>query len=359
MPGTHVTQHLSAYLHNELPPDRHAQVGMHLQECARCRSSYDEIKFGARMASLLKPSSPPESMWADLHSRKSRTIFRLPQIAATAAAVLVVAALSGLIGARLPQEEPKSAEGWIVESVRGTPRIENTAISGAAELRAGETLQTDAASQAEVRIASIGKLTIEPNSKIRLLITKTDEHRIALDHGKVEALTWAPPRLFIVDTPSARAVDLGCMYTLDVQTDGSSLLHVTLGMVSLASHGRESFVPAYNYAHSRPHYGPGTPFHEESSEQFKAALDLIDFGRDKPDTRQLDLILSEARERDAATLWHLLSRIDAAERGKVYDHLARFVEPPKSVTREGVLSLDAQMLRTWGEAIPALWWMTR
>jgi hypothetical protein len=150
------------------------------------------------------------------------------------------------------------------------------------------------------------------------------------------------------------------MYTLDVQKDGSSLLHVTLGMVSLASHGRESFVPAYDYARSRQGFGPGTPFHEEASEQFKVALDVIDFGRDKEEARrQLEVILSEAQKRDATTLWHLLSRIEATDRGRVYDRLVAFVTPPDSVTRDGILTLDAKMLRAWGESIPELWWMTR
>ena len=361
MLGNHITQHLSAYLHGELSAELNSRVENHLRECDRCRTSYDEIRFGARMASLLTPSTAPGSIWNNLQNKDSQSPRRLPQFAAVAVILLTIATFSWLLAIRLPQNPPKTAsDSWAVESLRGAPRIQNEAISGSAELRTGETLQTDASSQAEVRIASIGRLTIDPNTKIRLVITKSDEHRIALDHGKVEAITWAPPRLFIVDTPSARAVDLGCMYTLDVQKDGSSLLHVTLGMVSLASHGRESFVPAYNYAHSRQGFGPGTPFHEESSTRLRAALDAIDFGRDRQEaSRQADVVLAEAQERDATTLWHLLSRVEAVERSKVYDRLAGFVPPPDGVTRDGILALDAKMLRAWGEAVPELWWMTR
>ena len=131
-------------------------------------------------------------------------------------------------------------------------------------------------------------------------------------------------------------------------------------MVSLANHGRESFVPAYDYAHSRRGFGPGTPFHEQSSEQFKAALDAIDFGSDKQEAgRQVNVVVAEAQKRDATTLWHLLPRIEAGDRGKVYDRLAQFVAPPDSVSRDGILALDAKMLRAWGESIPELWWMTK
>jgi hypothetical protein len=33
---------------------------------------------------------------------------------------------------------------------------------------------------------------------------------MALDHGLIHATIWAPPRSFVVDMPSAAAVDLGC-----------------------------------------------------------------------------------------------------------------------------------------------------
>ncbi len=359
--GKHVVQHLSAYLHGELAPELNSQIENHLRECRRCRADYETIRFGARMASLLTPSSAPQSMWSEIQQQGSRKPYWFGQLAAGVAALAVVAAFSWIL-ARSTPDNPRNTAGaagsWEVASLRGTPRIQNIAISGAGDLHVGETLQTDESSQAEVRIASIGKLTVDPNTKLRLIITKADEHRVALDHGKVEAITWAPPRLFVVDTPSARAVDLGCIYTLEVQKDGSSLLHVTLGMVSLASHGRESFVPAYAFARSRPNFGPGTPFHEQSSERFKAAVDAIDFGEDRLQAgQQLEVILLEAQERDATTLWHLLSRVEPGDRGKVYDRLAGFVAPPAGVTREGILSLDAKMVRVWGEDVPELFWM--
>src|SRR5262249_55649171 len=97
------------------------------------------------------------------------------------------------------------------------PSWEVTGLPGTARLRPGELLQTDSSSQAQIKIANIGQLTIDRNTRIRLLVTDADQHRIALDHGRVEATTWAPPRLFIVETPSATAVDLGCKYALEVE----------------------------------------------------------------------------------------------------------------------------------------------
>jgi hypothetical protein len=56
---------------------------------------------------------------------------------------------------------------------------------------------------------------------------------LSLERGALHARIAAPPRLFIVDTPSAMAVDLGCEYKLDVDAAGNSRLHVTSGFVAL------------------------------------------------------------------------------------------------------------------------------
>ena len=47
------------------------------------------------------------------------------------------------------------------------------------------------------------------------------------------------------------------------------------------------------------------------------------------------------------TLWHLLSRVNEENRGRVYDRLVALAAPPKGVTREGALRLDPAMLDTW------------
>jgi len=51
------------------------------------------------------------------------------------------------------------------------------------------------------------------------------------------------------------------------------------------------------------------------------------------------------------TLWHLLARVPAADRDRVFDRLATFVAPPAGVTREGVRAGDKQMLDAWWDAL--------
>jgi hypothetical protein len=172
---------------------------------------------------------------------------------------------------------------------------------------------------------------------------------LALDHGTIHAMIWAPPGEFVVDTPSATAVDLGCAYTLHVDDSGSGLLQTTFGWVGFKFDGRESFVPAGAVCMIRPRTGPGTPYFGDSSQPFRAALSKLDFDDITAGQRtaELSVVLAEARKRDALTLWHLLSRVNESERSRVYDRLALLVPPPQHVTPAGVLSLDRQMLDAW------------
>jgi predicted anti-sigma-YlaC factor YlaD len=339
----HVTRDLSEYHHGELTPAESVRIETHLKSCSRCRTDYEEIKLGARLASTLQTQTAPEPTWDTLKAirpptarRKSIPVF----LAAGAAAAIMIVAI--LMRSRAP-----SGPSWEVIGPAGTSR-----------LHPGDVLQTNNSSQAQVKIANIGQLIVSPNTRIRLLVTKPNEHRIALDLGRVEAQTWAPPRLFIVDTPSATAVDLGCRYSLQVQDDGSDLLHVTLGLVALDGEkaGYETIVPAGAFCRTRQGAGPGTPFFEDSSADFQTALQKVDSLPEGPErTGQLEVVLRESHIRDGLSLWHLLPRIDPQSRGLIYDRLAKLLPPPKDVTRDGIVTLDPQMLESWKKVVSQLW----
>jgi hypothetical protein len=217
----------------------------------------------------------------------------------------------------------------------------------------GEWLETDSASRAKINVADIGQVDIGPNSRVRLVGTRSTEHRLALERGRLHAMISAPPRLFIVETPSATAVDLGCSYTLEVDDRGRSILHVTSGWVALERKGRESIVPAGAVCVTEPGKGVGTPYFDDASASFRDALSRLDFRNGG--AKALGVVLSEAREYDTLTLWHLLYRVRGAERARVYDRLAALIAPPKGVTREGVLRLDKGMLDLWKQGLEWAW----
>jgi hypothetical protein len=437
----HYKEQLSRFVNHELAPDERQMIAEHLLMCAACRAEHDEIKLGAALASAIRQTDAPATLWNKIEDslngkEERRKASLIPNFAffnwrglTVAAAFLMVGGLfyfgflrqnSPEIGKNeppvqqinapaapadrtlneaavnqnanqatessaanqsapgtnpklsnnpptaasnvkisppapaVPQEVvpvPANQPVWNVETLAGIPTIGNSPENG--KLAVGEVLETDANSRARVQVANIGNIEVAPNSRVKLVNTKSTEHRLALEKGALKAKILAPPRLFIVDTPSAVAVDLGCEYTLEVDAQGNSRLHVTSGYVALERNGREAIVPAGAMALTKKGKGVGTPFSEDASQKLQTALYKFDFENDRREA--LRTIIAESSLYDSITLWHLLARVEKTERGKVFDALARQIKPPAKVTRDGILQLDKKMLDAWWTEIETVW----
>jgi hypothetical protein len=363
----HVIKQLSAYCNDELAKDQAQRVREHLLGCERCRSEYDEIKLGVNLAQHLPLVSAPAEMWSEIESLldegSQRPVFqpKAPKLAfaftwyraAAVAAVVLLAVLIGwMVSIRPGPEVPRVA--WEVEGRGNAVQIDGDKINGKGRLAIGETLKVGDASGAKVTVSDIGEVELDPNTQIRLLQTKSDEHRIALDHGLMRATISAPPRLFFVNTLAAEAIDLGCEYTLQVDDSGRSLLHVTLGFVALVRNEREVYVPRYAMCRARPDIGPGTPYFEDASGTFVRLLESFDF--EKGGDQALTALLDEARQRDTFTLWHLLSTLDGERREQVLNRMISLVGLPKGISRKAVLRLDQPTLEAWKDVMVDTVW---
>ncbi len=341
------------------------RVAEHLLACQRCRSEYEEIKLGVALARELPLATAPAALWQNIEAALAQTV---PQPAAVAlqsrrsfalfaswyriAAVSFAALVAGvLVGGWLYLRPP--APAWDVARLAGAPRIGAERIGPTGRLAVGEWLETDGNSRAQIKVARIGQVDIDPGTRVRLIETRATEHRLELARGTLHARIFAPPRLFFVNTPSAVAADLGCAYTLEVDDAGRSLLHVTTGFVALERAPRESIVPAGAACATTPATGPGTPYFEDASDDFLNALAVFDFKQGGDDA--LNTVLTQARVRDTLTLWHLLPRVDEAQRARVYARLAQLSPPPQDITRTGVLSLDERMLTHWKNDLENKW----
>jgi hypothetical protein len=275
--------------------------------------------------------------------RKTARPWGRPGSLLAAAAAVLVAVGGALLGARGPSWEFTLLEGsdWAGARVAGRDR-----------LAVGQWLETDARSRARLRVGAIGQVEVEPSTRLRLLDAGRQDHRLSMARGAVRATIWAPPGSFFINTPSAVAVDLGCEYTLEVDDRGAGVLRVLTGWVGIEHQGRESFVPRGAMCLSRPGVGPGTPYYEDASPALQQALTEIDFGGD-PEARAaaLGTVITEARRRDALSLWHLLTRALPDERRAVYDRLALLVPPPEGVTPAGIVSGDHEMLDAWWDEL--------
>lgn len=415
MAERHYKNEITAFVDHELPRDAQHEIAEHLMQCADCRAEHDRIRFGASLAATMQQVDAPTRIWnkiADaldggrgpqIRLMRRTPFLGLPSVAGYAVGVLVVA---GLVTAAyltlfrsvanearteapaptitqdkpapLPEvaalpvntDQPKNANplpansdpvvqsvdlasipSWQVETITGNPTVGSAPAAG--RLAVGDFLETDAASRARITVANIGNVEIQPNSRVKLVGTNPSQHRLSLERGTLQAKIAAPPRLFIVDTPSAVAVDLGCEYKLEVDRAGNSRLHVTSGFVALERGGRESIVPAGAICLTMKGKGLGTPFAADTTEAFRTALERFDFSNGG--SRSVETLLAKRGYQDMITLWHLLPRVSGTDRGAVYDALAGYVTPPEGVTRKGILSLDKTMLDNWRAEVEEAW----
>jgi hypothetical protein len=251
--------------------------------------------------------------------------------------------------------------GWAVTRLAGQPVIDGKAVDDNGRLTRGTWLETGDAGKARVSVGQIGRVDVDPNTRLQLVQARGREHRMNLEKGTIHALIWAPPKFFVVDTPSAVATDLGCAYTLQVDPSGAGLVRVTSGWVGFEYKGRESFIPQEAVCATRPGVGPGTPYYEDAPAGYGTALTILDFGQpgDAARAGALETVLSGARKRDALTLWHLLKRGTPDERQRVFDRMATLVPPPAGVTKEAVLREDRRATDLWWNALGldnASWW---
>ena len=397
----HVNEQLSAYCLGELPAGESRRVSEHLLGCSRCRREYDEVRLGIKFASTLEPVSAPGDLWNQLSVKlgspvhSSRRSVSFWPMALAVAATLLVASLGAVwyfsrmndhsqltgnvpppppqfVGTTRPSLEPepgpkptsdvprpghpgpgRDVRSFEVVRLDGSPVVGSDRIDKGGRLGVGEWLVTDSQSRAQINIADIGKVDVEPNSRIGLIATRPTEHRLKLSQGRMQARISAPPRLFIVETPTAVAVDLGCEYTLEVDESGASVLRVKSGFVALELPGRESIVPAGAVCETRPGLGPGTPYFEDATPAFRRALTDFDFVPQSRDA--LRILIAEARRRDTLTLWHLISRVKGADRESVVDRMIELYGPPEGVTRSGLISLDPKMLEVYRKRLAWAW----
>jgi hypothetical protein len=249
------------------------------------------------------------------------------------------------------------ATGWAVERTGGVPVVGTSRLADRGTLTTGEWLETDASSSARLSVGRLGRADVGPGSRLKLLDAGGTEHRIALERGHLKATIWAPPRLFLVETPAARAVDLGCIYDLRVDANGDGVLSVLSGQVELERGSRRSLITAGSSAAMRPGIGPGTPYRSNESETFRRALAILDFEPIDSPARDsaLAMLFRESTPASTITLWHLLPRVRFAERERVYEHLASIAPPPPRVTRDAIMRLDAKALTTWRRALEPTW----
>ncbi len=229
-------------------------------------------------------------------------------------------------------------------------------LSNGRRVRAGQIIETGALQQTNIHADDTGEVTVDPNSRLQILASNNREQRFDLQRGVIHAFIWAPPGRFVVDTPSAKTIDLGCRYTLQVLNDGTGLVTVELGWVAFERNHIESFIPAGAACVTRPNRGPGTPYFTDAP---KAVTDALAHFDTSGDAASLSIAVGAARPRDALSLWHLMVRTQGDQRAEVFDRFASIVRLPREATRAAVLRGDSRAMDSAWNALglgDTDWW---
>ncbi len=289
-----------------------------------------------------------------LHHVPAARILAFRTAAALAAAAVVVIAV-GVAAYWSWHWSWTSGASWSAE-------IDDTAGKrvAATTLAVDKTLQLEQTHSARVEIARIGIMHISPGSSLTLAETASARHRVVFDRGAVSVRLWAPPGVFAFRTPSGTIRDLGCIFDLTVDAEGTSRVRVDTGWVQMDNDFGETLVPAGAAAEMRRVARPGVPIFTDSSAVFDAAVRAAQNGGDAGERRELDTILHTARHRDVLTLLMLANASPADLKKVLLDRAAALWPPPAGVSVDAIVAGDRDQLWKWHDALdlPPVksWW---
>ena len=274
--------------------------------------------------------------WRGEPMRRARRPSLAAAIAAAAAAVVVVAVFVGRGIAR--------GASYRVEGVAGVERV-----------RAGGRITTAADERARVEIGSIGEVELAGGSALRVEDCGERAHRLHLERGRMTARIDAVPRLFQVGTPSGSAIDLGCVYELEVDDAGRASLAVVKGEVAWEDGERDVLVPAGASVVAEPVGGPGVPLFGDAGARFVELVGEVRRGAVDP------VVVAEmvglARYEDTLTLWHLYDDRRSAEvvREGCLGLLVRRFPLPEGVSIERIESGEREARLAWRAKMEPAW----
>ena len=245
----HVDDSLPRYCDGELSAADRQRVDAHLDSCARCRTTLEEIRFSATVVRQLKLVSAPPSVWNGIDEALSATCGRRRGADGWrwAMACVAVLALAGGLYWSIRERAPRP---W---------QVARAGAGGAERMAAGEWVETGRGSGARIVVGRLGTVDAAPQTRVRLGQVSPSEYRLWLDRGMISARSRRRPACSSSTRRPAPSSILGCAYTVTVADDGAGELRMTKGWASLEWNGRESLVPAGASCRTKAGAGPGTP----------------------------------------------------------------------------------------------------
>ena len=247
------------------------------------------------------------------HQRmQSRILCRLAALAAVVSGVAI-----GAYSWYWQRLQWPTAHGWPAAIVQGEATLDGRVMAPSQSLSPGSVLETGERGVAKLQVARIGEVVLGRDSRLRLTVTRSGQHRVQLERGTLWARIWAPPghsasachrakrSISAANSPSAPSARHRASAGAKRGCIRQCLARV------LVPQGAQVVL----YAE-----GPGTPHANDAAPAFVAALAAIDRGSanlaaDADSVRQL---VALSRREDAITLLSLLSRYPQLRDGPVF-----------------------------------------
>lgn len=347
----HPLDRLDAFARGESSADERARIEEHLRSCEGCREELELVREGQEALLALKaPQAVDEEGWRALEAalaqsdavrkRRSRVV-PIAVAAAILAGVTMLAVFSAMSLVR---------KGRVVIEADGER-------SAPAVLEPGEFVESgDGALR--LKLGALGQAEIGPGTRIGRVGSAPVPLKLRLERGSLRAVVSAPPRFFIVQTPHADAVDLGCAYELEIGEGGRGVLRVDAGKVALeraegaerASAWRSVDVPAMFSCSILPGLGAGAPLRKDAPESLASLVRRAEAAPLSLQSADPASLLA-ARKADALTLLHLLGVVAPVARPDIRDRLDELVPAPSASALDGVLALDPPAIHAWSREI--------
>lgn len=218
-----------------------------------------------------------------------------------------------------------------------------------ANLDEDQLLETNSITRLEIKIPELGRIYLEPDSKIERL----KGNRIRLLQGSILAVKEGANELLNLEASGAEIKDyfLGGQLRLTLTDPKVSLLEVIDGWVSVKKDNVETLVLPNHFCQIKADSGIALPYHSSSSREFMEAIN--DYCFKTPSSEEaLISILTKADVSNSVTLWNLMNRVTRKQRDMVvYTIFGLLGNPPQGVTAEGLKTLDPVMLQKLIEEI--------
>ncbi len=256
-----------------------------------------------------------------------------------------------------PRFEAPAGPSFAWRALSGQADIDGAPAGTQGRLATGRLLETGPDARVRLDVADIGHVEVGASSRLKLLGTGPGEHRLALERGRISAVVDAPPRLFVIETKGATAIDLGCAYDLEVDAGGNGKLGVTSGAVELAG-GRARTLPVVVPRGAEcaidATRGPGTPVWSRLAPEAKARVARFD--ADPSSAAALGDVLVALSDRDSLTLIHLLDGAPAERRAELVARLTAIEPLPAGVTARALVDGAPDALTRYRAAIEPRWY---